>query len=98
MVRKACDIEPSPERGYRVYTMTAHATTMKSVGVREFRNNASTYLSGTEPIAVNRHGKVIGFYIPLKRDDDEVERAFALLPATLEKVIERTGVSVRRRR
>jgi hypothetical protein len=80
-----------------VYTMTAHATTMKSVGVREFRNNASTYLSGTEPIAVNRHGKVIGFYIPLERDD-EVERAFALLPATLEKVIERTGVSVRRRR
>jgi antitoxin (DNA-binding transcriptional repressor) of toxin-antitoxin stability system len=70
---------------------------MKSVGVREFRNNASTYLSGTEPIAVNRHGKVIGFYIPLERDD-EVERAFALLPATLEKVIERTGVSVRRRR
>ena len=57
------------------------ATTMKSVGVREFRNHASTYLSGTEPIAVNRHGKVIGFYIPLERDDDEVEHAaVALLP------------------
>ena len=91
MVRKACNIEPGQERGYRVYTMTAHATTMKSVGVREFRNHASTYLSGTEPIAVNRHGKVIGFYIPVERDDDEVERAVALLPATLEKVIERTS-------
>jgi antitoxin (DNA-binding transcriptional repressor) of toxin-antitoxin stability system len=71
---------------------------MKSVGVREFRANASTYLSGTEPIAVNRHGKVIGFYIPLDRDDDEVERAIALLPATLEKVLERTGTARDRRR
>jgi antitoxin (DNA-binding transcriptional repressor) of toxin-antitoxin stability system len=78
--------------------MTAHLTTMKSVGVREFRANASTYLSGTEPIAVNRHGKVIGFYIPLDRDDDEVERAIALLPATLEKVLERTGTARDRRR
>ncbi len=26
---------------------------VKSVGVREFRNNASTYLSGSETIAVN---------------------------------------------
>lgn len=70
---------------------------MKSVGVREFRANASTYLSGTEPIAVNRHGKVIGFYIPLE-GDDEVERAVALLPATVEKVLERTGIAQGRRR
>lgn len=68
---------------------------MKSVGVREFRANASTYLSGTEPIAVNRHGRVIGFYIPLERDEDEVERAVAKLPKTLEKVIERAGSAPR---
>jgi hypothetical protein len=78
--------------------MTAHSTTMKSVGVREFRANASTYFSGTEPIAVNRHGKVIGFYIPLEREDDEVERAVALLPETLEKVLGRAGSAQRRRR
>ena len=66
---------------------------LKSVGVREFRNNASTYLSGSETIAVNRHGKVIGFYIPLERDEDEVRRAVAKLGATVEKVLEESGMS-----
>jgi PHD/YefM family antitoxin component YafN of YafNO toxin-antitoxin module len=76
--------------------MTERQNSMKSVGVREFRANASAYLSGTEPIAVNRHGKVIGFYIPLERDD-EMERAVALLPETLDKVLERAGTAQRRR-
>jgi len=71
-------------------------TSIKSVGVREFRANASAYLSGTEPIAVNRHGKVIGFYIPLERED-EIERAVALLPQTLDKVLHPAGTTLRRR-
>lgn len=66
---------------------------LKSVGVREFRNNASTYLSGSDPIAVNRHGKVIGFYIPIERDDDEVRRAVAQLGSTVEKVLEESGMT-----
>ena len=66
---------------------------LKAVGVREFRNNASTYLSGSDPIAVNKHGQVIGFYIPLERDQDEVRRAIAKLGATVEKVLEDTGMS-----
>ncbi len=66
---------------------------LKSVGVRDFRNNASTYLSGSDPIAVNRHGKVIGFYIPIERDDDEVRRAVAQLGSTVEKVLEESGMT-----
>jgi len=66
---------------------------LKSVGVREFRNNASTYLSGSETIAVNRHGKVIGFYIPLERDEDEVRRAVAKLGAAVEKVLGESGMA-----
>lgn len=66
---------------------------LKSVGVREFRNNASAYLSGAEPIAVNRHGKVIGFYIPLERDEDEVQRAVAKLGSTVEKVLDESGMT-----
>lgn len=66
---------------------------LKSVGVRDFRNNASTYLSGSDPIAVNRHGKVIGFYIPLERDDDEVRRAVAKLGSTVERVLEESGMT-----
>lgn len=41
---------------------------LKTLGVREFRNNACAYLSGSEPIAVSGHDKVIGFYIHLERD------------------------------
>ncbi len=37
---------------------------MKNVGVREFRDHATTYLSGREPIAINKHGRVIGFFAP----------------------------------
>jgi antitoxin (DNA-binding transcriptional repressor) of toxin-antitoxin stability system len=66
---------------------------LKNVGVREFRNNASTYLSGSETIAVNRHGKVIGFYIPLERDEDEVRRAVAKLAAAVEKVLGESGMA-----
>ncbi|MDA8314366.1 MAG: hypothetical protein M0010_04215 [Actinomycetota bacterium] len=66
---------------------------MRSVGVREFRNNASTYLSGSETIAVNRHGKVIGFYIPLDRDEDEVRRAVARLGAAVGQVLQEAGMA-----
>lgn len=65
----------------------------KSVGVREFRNNASTYFSGSETIAVNRHGKLIGFYIPLEPDEDELRLAVAKLGATVEKVLEESDMA-----
>ena len=68
------------------------------IGVREFRNNTSTYLSGSETIAVNRNGKVIGFYIPLayiplERDEDEVRRAVAKLGVAVGQVLEETGMT-----
>lgn len=65
---------------------------LKSIGVPEFRNNASTHLSGTDPIAVNKHGQVIGFYIPLERNRDEVRRAIAKLEVTRKKELVYAGV------
>jgi hypothetical protein len=54
---------------------------LKRVGVREFRDHATSYLSGADPVAVSKHGRLIGFYIPLQvdRDEDEVRRAVAKL-------------------
>jgi crotonobetainyl-CoA:carnitine CoA-transferase CaiB-like acyl-CoA transferase len=66
---------------------------MKNVGVREFRDHATKYLAGPEPVAVNRHGRVIGFYIPLERDEDEVHRAVAKLGEAVEQVLGETGMS-----
>jgi hypothetical protein len=36
----------------------------KRVGVREFRDHATHYLGGEDPLVVERHGQPIGFYIP----------------------------------
>lgn len=61
--------------------------TLRNVGVREFRDHATTYLSGNEPIAVNKHGQVIGFYIPLEGEPDQVRGALEKLGATVDKVL-----------
>jgi antitoxin (DNA-binding transcriptional repressor) of toxin-antitoxin stability system len=66
---------------------------LKTVGVREFRDHATTYLSGCDPVAVSKHGRVVGFYIPLQRDEDEVQRALAQLGETVGQVLEETGLS-----
>lgn len=66
---------------------------VKSIGVREFRNNVGVYLSGQEPIAISRHGKVIGFYLPVERNDDEIRSAVEKLGATVEKVLEESGMT-----
>jgi hypothetical protein len=66
---------------------------MKSVGVREFRDHATAYLSGPEPLAVSKHGHVIGFYIPVERDEGEARRAVARLGEAVERVLQETGMS-----
>lgn len=66
---------------------------MKSVGVREFRDHATTYLSGTEPLAVSKHGQVIGLYFPVKRDPERVKRALDKLGETVGAILEETGMS-----
>lgn len=67
---------------------------MKEVGVREFRDHASGYLSGDEALAVSRHGRVIGYYLPVKKRDEEKLRS-AMLDAreSLEELRRETGLS-----
>jgi len=65
---------------------------LRSVGVREFRDHATTYLSGADPVAVSKHGRVIGFYIPLDRDENEVHTALAKLDRTVARVLDETGL------
>lgn len=68
-------------------------TKLKSVGVREFRDHATAFLSGTDPIAVSKHGQVIGFYIPVERDREQATRAIEQLGRTVERLLEDTGMS-----
>ena len=60
--------------------------------MREAYDLASpTYLSGSDPVAASRHGRVVGFYIPVARDEDEVRRALARLGETVGQLLEETG-------
>lgn len=38
----------------------------QKIGVREFRENLSSYIEGSDPIAITRHGITVGYYIPTK--------------------------------
>ncbi|MHB8296460.1 MAG: hypothetical protein ACYDH5_17970 [Acidimicrobiales bacterium] len=66
---------------------------LKNIGVREFRDHATTYLSGPDPVAVSKHGHVIGFYIPVERDHEAATRAVEQLGHTVEKILEETGMT-----
>ncbi len=58
----------------------------------EFRDKASHYLASNEVLAVKRHGKLVGLYIPVKEsEDEEVQRAIDRLGQTVEAVIASSG-------
>jgi antitoxin (DNA-binding transcriptional repressor) of toxin-antitoxin stability system len=66
---------------------------MKSVGIREFRDKASQYLASREVIAVKRHGKLVGFYIPVEQSDEiEIQQALQRLNQTVETAMAESGM------
>ena len=66
---------------------------MKSVGIREFRDKASQYLSSKEVVAVKRHGKLVGFYIPVTQSEEiEIEQALQKLNKTVEIAMAESGM------
>jgi len=66
---------------------------MRDVGVREFRDHATKYLSGAKPLAISRHGRVIGFYIPIERDQGEADQAIGRLEEAVARVVASTGMT-----
>lgn len=68
---------------------------MKEVGIREFRDHASKYFSGGEPLAVKRHGEVVGVYLPVRRKSggEELRAALGGLSESLEELRRDTGMS-----
>lgn len=71
---------------------------MKHVGVREFRDRATGLLKDSEPLAVERHGKLIGFYIPVEPEkgataEEEFREALGRLDETVRRVLEESGMT-----
>ena len=44
---------------------------MKRVGIRQFRDHATRYLAGSDVLAIERHGRPIGFYVPAAASQQE---------------------------
>lgn len=60
---------------------------MRRVGVREFRDHATQYLAADEVLAIERHGRTVGFYIPTGTSREE---SFARALERLEQIVEST--------
>jgi antitoxin (DNA-binding transcriptional repressor) of toxin-antitoxin stability system len=65
------------------------------VGIREFRDNLSSYLLESEsPVAITRHGDTVGYYIPARRRRSESERdAMRQVATRMQQMLAAHGVS-----
>lgn len=71
------------------------ATKTQQVGIREFRENLSSYLLNADgPLAIMRHGDMVGYYLPVRRKRTEAERAaLQQSAAKLQKEMEIAGLT-----
>ncbi len=67
---------------------------VKHVGVRELRADLAEKLKGSEPIVIERHGQVLGIYLPVQPiDREKLEAAYNEFQAALEEVLRQTGMT-----
>lgn len=67
---------------------------MRRVGVREFKDHATAMLASGETLVVERHGKPIGFFVPLDAKDRATGQAsLDRLGATVAELLGVTGLT-----
>lgn len=66
---------------------------MRSVGVREFRDQATKMMSAGETLVIERHGEPIGFFVPISAKDRRGGReALGRLGDTVDDLLAATGL------
>lgn len=66
---------------------------MRAIGVREFRDQATSLLAAGETLVIERHGEAIGFYVPIQAKDRRRGRdALGRLGTVVEDLLERSGL------
>lgn len=67
---------------------------MRSVGVREFRDQASTMMGAGETLVIERHGEPIGFFVPVSAKDRRAGRkVLGRLGVAIDALVATTGIS-----
>lgn len=67
---------------------------MRSIGIREFRDQATQLMASGETLIVERHGEPIGFFVPIVAIDRPAgEAALGRLGRIVDEVLERTQLT-----
>ena len=67
---------------------------MRTVGVREFRDQAPSMMAAGETLVIERHGEPIGFFVPVTAKDRKSGReVLGRLGTALDDVLATTGLS-----
>ncbi len=64
---------------------------MKQVGIREFRDNATKLLAGAEGLRIERHGHLVGYFVPAT--DADGNPALVELAELLKDAIDSSDMS-----
>ncbi|MGE0731791.1 MAG: type II toxin-antitoxin system Phd/YefM family antitoxin [Acidimicrobiia bacterium] len=66
---------------------------MRSVGVREFRDQATQLMNAGETLVIERHGVPIGFFVPIAAIDRRAGRdALGRLGHAVDELLAATGL------
>ena len=66
---------------------------MRAIGVREFRDQASSILAGGETLVIERHGEPIGFFVPITAKDRRAGRdALGRLGGLVDEIFAGSGL------
>ena len=64
------------------------------VGIREFRENLSSFLESKTPVAITRHGATIGIYLPTRaKPSEEQLAALRIAGEKLDELIAAAGTN-----
>lgn len=64
------------------------------VGIREFRENLSSYLESKKPVAITRHGATIGIYVPTKPKPSQADlEALRVAGEKMQQLIAEAGTT-----
>lgn len=66
---------------------------MRTIGIREFRDKASSILAGGETLVIERHGEPIGFFVPITAKDRPIGReVIGRLGRLVDELVCRSGI------
>jgi antitoxin (DNA-binding transcriptional repressor) of toxin-antitoxin stability system len=66
---------------------------VRAIGIREFRDKASSLHAGGETLVIERHGEPIGLFVPITAKDRRIGRnVIGRLGRLVDDVVSRSGI------